>query len=47
MRLEETAKKYEDYLAQMRYHFHAHPEVSEKEFETLPRHQEKNWTRWV
>lgn len=34
MRLEETAKKYEDYLAQMRYHFHAHPEVSEKEFET-------------
>ena len=41
MDIREIAAKYESYLPEMRYHFHAHPEVSEKEVETCKRIREE------
>lgn len=41
MNIKEIAAKYESYLPEVRYHFHAHPEVSEKEFETSKRIREE------
>ena len=41
MDIKEIAAKYSDYIIEMRRHFHAHPEVSEKEFETSKRIKEE------
>ena len=41
MDIKEIAAKYESYLPEVRYHFHAHPEVSEHEFETSKRVKEE------
>ncbi len=40
-RLKELAKKYRDEFIEIRHHFHAHPELSYKEFETSKFVQEK------
>ena len=34
MDINQIAASYNDYLVEMRRHFHAHPEVSTKEYET-------------
>lgn len=34
MTIEETAEKYNDYLTEIRHHFHKHPELSGKEYNT-------------
>lgn len=41
MDIKNVATKYSDYVVEMRRHFHAHPEVSEKEYETSKRIKEE------